>query len=141
MEEITMGFFDKVKEKAQQIKEENKNFMATTARINNLSTLYGRVNAPDSITFKEDPNEDFAKGSYISIENGKGVIYSTSRDDYSFTGSDIKSMTFTGETPDISIGSDRHTGLRFMIEFNDGKTAKVDIISKKVDLFKATFGL
>lgn len=50
-----MGFFDKVKEKAQQIKEENKNFMATTARINNLSTLYGRVNAPDSITFKVDP--------------------------------------------------------------------------------------
>ena len=141
MEETTMGFFDKVKEKAQQIKEENKNFMATTARINNLSTLYGRVNAPDSITFKVDPNEDFAKGSYISIENGKGIIYSTSRDDYFFTGSDIKSMTFTGETPDISIGSDRHTGLRFMIEFNDGKTAKVDIISKKVDLFKATFGL
>lgn len=103
-----MGFFDKVKEKAQQIKEENKNFMATTARINNLSTLYGRVNAPDSIIVKMDPNDDFAKGSYISIENGKGVIYSTSRDDYFFTGSDIKSMTFTGETPDISIGSDRH---------------------------------
>lgn len=50
-------------------------------------------------------------------------------------------MTFTGETPDISIGSDRHKGLRFMIEFNDGKSAKVDIISTKVDLFKATFGL
>lgn len=115
--------------------------MATTARINNLSTLYGRVNAPDSIIVKMDPNDDFAKGSYISIENGKGVIYSTSRDDYFFTGSDIKSMTFTGETPDISIGNDRHKGLRFMIEFNDGKTAKVDIISKKVDLFKTTFGL
>jgi hypothetical protein len=141
MEETTMGFFDKVKEKAQQIKEENKNFMATTARINNLSTLYGRVNAPDSIIVKMDPNDDFAKGSYISIENGKGVIYSASRDDYFFTGSDIKSMTFTGETPDISIGSDRHKGLRFMIEFNDGKSAKVDIISTKVDLFKATFGL
>lgn len=136
-----MGFFDKVKEKAQQIKEENRNFGKTTARINNLSTLYGRINAPDSIVVKMDPNDDFCKGSYVSIENGKGVIYGSSQDDYVFGGEDIKSFTFTGETPDIAIGSDRHRGLRFMLEFNDGKKAKADIISTKVDLFKATFGL
>ena len=131
----------KAKDVAHQLKEENRNLGKTTRRINNTATLYGCVNAMDSFVTKTDPNDDFPKGSYISIENEMGVIYAPSIDDYVFSKKDIKSFVFANETPEVHIGSDTHIGMRFMIEFNDGKKAKVDIIVTKLDRFKETFGL
>lgn len=131
----------KAKDVAHQLKEENRNLGKTTRRINNTATLYGCVNAMDSFVTKKDPNDDFPKGSYISIENEMGVIYAPSIDDYVFSKKDIKSFVFANETLEVHIGSDTHIGMRFVIEFNDGKKAKVDIIVTKLDRFKETFGL
>lgn len=138
---VTMGFLDKVKNAAKQIKEENRNFGSTTKRMNTFSTFYGNINKPDTTVFKMDPNDDFCKGSHISIENGKGVIYGTSQDDYVFSREDIKTFTFTSETCDVSIGNNKYPGLRYTIEFNDGKKAQADIIAQKIDAFKIAFGL
>lgn len=130
-----MGFFDKIKEKINAIKEENKYFKITMARNNNKADYYGHVNY-------EVKGGDFRQMSSINIENGKGLIYNTSEEDYVFTAADIESMTFSG-------GNGRHVNqnniqvptLRFMIKFKDGKTAHADIIHNKVDMFKAFFGL
>lgn len=94
------------------------------------------------ITFvsKRDPNDDFPKGSYISIENGKGVIYATSIDDYVFGGKDIQSFVFANETPDVHIGSDTHIGMRFMIEFNDGKKQRLTLSLQNLTVLKKLSG-
>ena len=133
-EEKIMGFFDKVKEKFNQIKEENKNFGKTMARNNNKADYYGWVNY-------EVKGGDFRQMSSVNIENGQGVIYNTSEDDYTFTGSDIASATFSGNGQPVNQDNMKVPTLRFMVEFKDGKKAHMDIIRNKVDMFKATFGI
>ena len=129
-----MGFFDKVKEKLNQIKEENKNFGKTMARNNNKADYYGWVNY-------EVKGGDFRQMSSVNIENGQGVIYNTSDDDYTFTGSDIASATFSGNGQPVNQDNIKVPTLRFMVEFKDGKKAHMDLIHNKVDMFKATFGI
>ena len=135
-----MGFFDKVKEKAQQIKEDNKNFTKTMSRMNDWDTFYGWVNASYSLA-KMDSNDDFAKGSYINIIDGRGVIYSTSRDDYFFNRDDILDMKFTGSSRTVQFRKGEYLALCFIINFRDGKLARVDILAEKVDHFREAFDL
>lgn len=129
-----MGFFDKIKEKASQIKEENKNFGSTMRRMNDRSAFYGNVN-------RGIKNGDFFEGSYVNIEDGKGVIYSTSQDDYFFAADDIKSFNLLGDGEPVAVGDQKALSLRYMIEFMDDKKAQADIIVLKVDAFKAAFKL
>lgn len=128
-----MGFFDKIKEKANKIKEENKNFGSTMRRINSPN-LYGNVN-------RDIKNGDFFQGSYINIENGKGVIYGSAQDDYIFGDEDIKSCNYLGDGTKVAVGQNNLPSLRFMLEFKDGKKAQTDIIVKRVEAFKAAFKL
>ncbi len=136
-----MGFLDKVKEKAQQFKEDNKNFLSTTKRINDTASFYGRVNVPATSVFKIDPDEDFCKGSYLSIENGKGVIYCTAKDDYVFSAEDIVSFKLIGIGTVIQTGNKKEDSLKFDIAFADGKKTTVHIIEKKVELFEKIMNL
>ena len=129
-----MGFFDKIKEKASQIKEVNKNFGSTMRRINNRAAFYGNVN-------RGIKNGDFFEGSYVNIEDGKGVIYSTAQDDYLFTPDDIKSFNLLGDGEPVAVGDQKALSLRYVIEFKDGKKAQADLIVLKVESFKAAFKL
>ncbi len=129
-----MGFFDKVKDAAKQIKEENKNFGSTMKRMNNRNAFYGNVN-------RGIKNGDFWEGSYVNIEGSNGVIYGSAQDDYTFAPGDVKNCTFSGKGPDIAVGNEKKPSMRFILEFADGKKAQADIIFDKVDLFKASFGL
>lgn len=129
-----MGFFDKIKEKAKELKEENRNFGSSMKRINNRAAFYGNVN-------RGIKTGDFWEGSYVNIENGKGVIYGSSQDDYVFGPDDVKGSSFSGQGTVVAVGNERKPSLRFVIEFKDGKKAQMDIIVDKVDLFKASFGL
>ena len=123
-----MGFLSK-------LKEQNRNFGSTMRRMNNRMELYGNVN-------RGIKGGDFWEGSYINIENGRGVIYGSNQDDYTFGPGDIKNSTFSGQEGSlVALGSERHRSLRFVLEFKDGKTAQMDIIVGKVDLFRASFGL
>jgi len=80
-------------------------------------------------------------GSYVSIENGKGVIYGSNQDDYTFGPGDIKNSTFAGPGNDIPLGNIKSPSARFIIVFNDERKAQMDIILEKVDSFKVLFGL
>lgn len=126
-----MGLFDKIKEKASQIKEENKYFGSTMKRMNNRSSFYGNVN-------RGIKSGDFFEGSYVSIENGKAVIYGTAQADYVFGGEDVKNFTFEGAGSAVVVGQDKLVSKRFSVEFNDGKKAQIDIIADKSEAFKST---
>ena len=138
-----MGFFDKIKDFFKKMKEDNKYFARTTARINS-NNLYGLVNYK---TGKMDPNDDFRALSYINVENGKGIIYNTGDEDYIVEPGDIVSFKFLGEGHHINGGKDaagnqvKLPTLRFAVELKDGKKTTFDINSKKVDNFKAIFQL
>ena len=139
-----MGFFDKIKGTLKKIKEDNKYMARTTARINSKD-LYGWVNYK---TGKMDPNDDFRAGSYINIENGKGLIYNTGDEDYIFEAGDIVSFKHIGEGQPLNGGTDKVTGqriklktCRFATEFKDGKKTNIDINIVKVEDFKSVFGL
>lgn len=129
-----MGFFDKVKSTINQIKEDNKYMARTTARINNKADYYGWVN----YSVKDG---DFRQGSYVSIENDKGVIYNTGDEDYCFSSGDIASFTFKGDGQPVNQNNVKVPTLRFEIVFKDGKKGNMDIIHSKVDNFKAYFNL
>lgn len=129
-----MGFFDKVKEKAKQLKEENRNLGQTMKRMNNQSAFYGNVN-------RGIKDGDFWEGCYINIEGGKGLIYGSAADDYVFAPGEVKSFHIIGDGPTIPVGDRKIPSLRFAVEFADGKKAQVDIIYNKVDDFKAAFAI
>ena len=132
-----MGFFDKVKETAKNIKEENRNFGTTMKRMNDTNSFFGFVNDP-----RTEEDGDFRKGSYISIESGKGVIYGAAQDDYFFDKCDIISFKFLGERKQtIKSGNEMHDSMRFLVVFKDGKNAMFDIISTKTDDFKLAFNI
>ena len=136
-----MAFFDKIKDFFKQLKEDNKYFARTTARINS-GNLYGYVNYRPG---KADPNEDFRNLSYINVENGTGIIYNTGDEDYNFTPGDIVAFTFISDGQPISRGKDsagnpiKLPTLRFKAEFKDGKKTIMDIDVKKIDDFKSIF--
>ena len=88
-----MGFFDKIKDALKRIKEDNKYFARTTARINS-NNFYGNVNYR---TGKVDPNEDFRNLSYVNVKNGKGVIYNADDEDYIFEPGDIVTFKRIGD--------------------------------------------
>ncbi len=126
-----MVFLDKIKEKAGGLKENAKIMGKITARINNSTKFYGNVN-------RGVKDGDFSEVCYVSIEDGKGVIYGTlDKEDYLFTAKDVCSFTFIGNGCDVQ----EHPSLRYMIEFTDGKKAQLDIIHTKVDDFKRSFNL
>ena len=129
-----MGFFDKVKETINKVKEENKNFGRTMSRNNNKAEYYGWVNY-------EVKGGDFRQMSSVNIENGHGVIYNTSDDDYVFNGEDVVDVKSSGAGQPVNQDNMKVPTLRFVIKFKDGKTAHVDIIKNKVDMFNATFGI
>jgi hypothetical protein len=129
-----MGFFDKVKEKVNQIKEENKNLGKTMQRNNNKSDYYGWVNY-------EVKGGDFRQMSSINIENGQGVIYNTSDDDYIFSADDIVTMKLSGAGQPVNQDNMKIGTQRYMIEFKDGKKTTMDINLKKLDAFKSIFEL
>lgn len=138
-----MGFLDKVKAFFKRLKEDNKYFARTTARINS-GNLYGWVNYRAG---KVDPTDDFRIGSYINVENGKGIIYNTADEDYIFAPGDIATFTYIGEGHALNGGKDaagntvKIPTLRFAAEFKDGKKTNMDINFKKVDTFKSIFQL
>lgn len=133
-----MGFLDKIKGVFNRIKEDNKYLARTTARINNTTEHYGWVNYKVG---KLNPEDDFRGGSYISVENGKGVIYSTGTEDYVFAGEDVAEFKFIGDGQPVSRGETKVPTLRFATVFKDGKKTNIDIICTKVDTFKAIFNL
>jgi hypothetical protein len=138
-----MGFFDKVKAAFKRIKEDNKYFARTTARINSCN-LYGYVNYR---TGKIDPTEDFRALSYVNVEGGKGIIYNTGDEDYEFVAGDIVVFKLMGDGHPVNGGKDaagnpvKLPTLRFATEFKDGKKTTMDINVKKVEAFKTIFGL
>ena len=138
-----MGFLDKVKGFVNQVKEDNKYLARTTARINGPN-LYGWVNYK---TGKLDPNDDFRGGSYVNVENGKGIIYNTGDEDYEFVPGDIVSFKHIGEGHFLNGGKDaagniiKLTTWRFETEFKDGKKTNMDINLLKLDAFKSIFQL
>ena len=127
-----MGFGDKIKEFFKKLKEENAGFASTMKRINS-SGYCGNVN-------RGIKNGDFWEGSYVSIENGHGVIYGSNQPDYEFTGADIKSFEIVG-TASVSVGDKTLPANSCIITFVDGKTAKADIVTGKLAQFKITFNL
>jgi hypothetical protein len=137
-----MGFFDKILGVFKRIKEDNKYFARTTARINS-GNLYGYVNYR---TGKVDPNEDFRNLSYVNVEDGKGIIYNTGDEDYDFFAGDIVVFNHIGDGHPINGGNDKVTGKpikyptwRFETEFKDGKKTKIDVDVRKLDAFKSIF--
>ena len=126
-----MGLFDKIKEKAQQIKEENKNLGQTTKRMNNKENFFGFVN-------RGVDGGDFWKGSYVNFEAGRMqgsmVIYSAKEDDYWFSPSDVVSFEPAG-TEKFMFASEMREFPVFKIAFKDGKTARLDILSNKTEQF------
>ncbi|MBO5746874.1 MAG: hypothetical protein J6S13_07260 [Clostridia bacterium] len=138
-----MGFFDKIKDAFNRIKEENKYLARTTARMNS-NNLYGWVNYK---TGKMDPNDDFRAGSYVNVEDGKGLIYNTGDEDYLFEPGDITSFDLLGDGHPLPGGKDaagnqtKILTLRFSVAFKDGKKTTMDINCKKLDTFKAIFKL
>ena len=139
-----MGFFDKIKDAFKRIKEDNKYMARTTARINS-DNLYGWVNYK---TGKMDPNDDFRAGSYVNVEDGKGIIYNSGDEDYVFVPGDITSFKHIGDGQPLNGGTDKVTGQRirlqtwrFETEFKDGKKTNMDINLKKLDAFKSIFQL
>lgn len=129
-----MGFFDKVKDVASKIKEENKYFGSTMRRINDRSAFFGNVN-------RDVKNGDFWEGSYVNVEGNNGVIYGSSQEDYVFSPGDVKSCTFAGVGTDVAVGSEKKKSMRYILVFSDGKKAQADIILDKSELFKTIFGL
>jgi len=139
-----MGFLDKIKDVFKRIKEDNKYMARTTARINS-GNLYGWVNYK---TGKMDPNDDFRAGSYVNIEDGKGIIYNSGDEDYVFAPGDIVSFKHIGDGQPLNGGKDKDSGQpirlktwRFAAEFKDGKKTNMDIDLKKLDTFKSVFQL
>ena len=129
-----MGFFDKVKGAVDKIKEDNKYFAKTTARINNGAAYYGTVNH----TVKDG---DFRQGSYVNVEDGHGVIYNTGDEDYTFTADDFVSFSFQGQGKTVKQGDRELHTMSFIAEFKDGKKAHMNIFFDKVDNFKVLFNL
>ena len=121
-----------LKEFFKKLKDDNKNFKTTMARIN-LPSFCGDIN----FGVKDG---DFPSGSYISIadEGDKAVIYSTSIDDYFFASEDIASFEFVnGVSRKINANGKDNLTLRFVITFKDGKKAQADIMVDKADELKA----
>ena len=122
-----MGFMDKmkaaadtVKDKAAQIKEENKNLGATTKRINNRAAYLGNVN-------RDVKDGDFWEGSYINTDGAGFVIYSSKDDDYLLNGDDITGIEFAGNGKAIAVGDQQVKSTRYMVTLKDGKKFQADI--------------
>lgn len=126
-----MGFFDKIKDTANKIKEENKNFGQTMKRMNGPS-FFGTIN-------RDVKEGDFWQGSYINVDNGQGLIYGSAQDDYTFTADDIASFKANGNGKVIAVGNAKLTSNRFVLTFTDGKTAQADIRSDRVQEFLQAF--
>lgn len=126
---------EKIQNIFQRLKEDNKNFAVTTARINNRENFFGNVN-------RRVKGGDFYEGSYLSIESETGVIYSTTYDDYTFKKDDIAEFKLidTSIAP-IRMGDQSYPAECYRLSLKDGKTAQVDMIKMKVVKFKATFDL
>lgn len=117
----------------KKLKEENRNLASTTARMNNHAEFYGNIN-------RGVKGGDFWEGSYVNIISGRGVIYGSAQDDYTFTGSDLISMAPLGPGAAIPVGNMKLSSERFLLAFADGKQAQADIICNKVAAFRMTFG-
>ncbi len=125
-----MGFFDKLKEKAKQLKEENRNFGSTMKRMNKKDEFFGNVN-------RGVKDGDFWEGSYINFEDGNWVIYGSNQDDYKFNMGEVKAFSFIGEGKPVSGGGEQNVrSARYKVEFTDGKTAQVDIRINSTPLYK-----
>ena len=129
-----MGFFDKIKEAAKQMKVENKHMGTTMRRINDRISLYGNVN-------RGIKDGDYRQGSYVSIEGSNAVIYGSAQDDYIITRGSVTGFTLLGNGTNVTVGNDSMPSLRFLMKFADGKEAQVDIIYNKVDAFKNAVGV
>ena len=129
-----MVLFDKVKEFAKKFKEENAGVAKAMKRINS-SGFCGNINRGVN-------DGDFWNGSYISIEDGKGVIYGSNQEDYFFSGNDIESFELVADTRcTVSQGNNSIPANRFIITFKDGKRAQADIIAGKLTNFKSALNL
>ena len=128
------GFFDKIKDAAKQMKEENKHMGTTMRRINDRISLYGNVN-------RGIKDGDFWQGSYVSIEGSNAVIYGSAQDDYIITRGRVTGFTLLGNGTNVTVGNDSMPSLRFLMKLADGKEAQVDIIYNKVDAFKNAIGV
>ncbi len=122
-----MGFLDKVKESLNKMKEGSKNFAETTKRINSPN-YYGNVN-------RHVKDGDFPFSSYINLENGKFVIFSTSSEDYMFTNEDLDGKINEGKGPMIGSSNNPRPSIKYTLYFKDGKEAEMDIFADKATKF------
>ncbi len=122
-----MGFLDKIKSTVDKVKEDNKNFGKTTKRMN-VGEIFGHVN-------KNSETEDFSRGSYVNLENGKFVIYNTKDDDYFFSKEDIKVKECLGVGPTIKKGKESFLTQKYKMVFTDNKEVVVYIFSNKIEKF------
>ena len=129
-----MGFLDKIKEFFKKFKEENKGFATTLKRIN--SPRYcGNIN-------RGVRNGDFWEGSYVSLENGKGVIYGSNQPDYYFSGEDVQSFDVDeNKKCEVSVGDKKLVGIRCTIIFKDGKSAQADILVAMLGKFRTALNI
>ncbi len=116
------------------IKDSNPYFKKTMARINNKNAMYGAVN-------RRVKDGDFHPTSYVSIFDGKGVIYGSAQEDYVFTGADVVSMELEGRNVKFNLGSTEMLATCCIITFADGKKAYADIISDRLANFKRILGI
>jgi len=125
-----MGFMDKLK----QLKNENRNLVKTTKRMNSVGAFYGNVN-------RGVKDGDFWDGSYVNLEDGGMVIYGSNQDDYLFGKGDVVSCEPIGAGPTIPVRDQKLPSQRFLLTFKDGKKAQADIISNKLGAFQKALGL
>lgn len=125
-----MGFMDKLK----QLKDENRNLVKTTKRMNSVGAFFGNVN-------RGVKNGDFWEGSYVNLEDGKMVIYGSNQDDYVFGAGDLASCEPLGGGDTIPVRDQKLPSQRVLLTFKDGKKAQADILSNKLGAFQKALGL
>ena len=128
-----MGIIEKIKEFFKKLKEENKGFGAAIKRLNS-SDFCGAVN-------RGIKNADFWEGSYLNLVETTGLIYGSNQPDYTFSKEDIASFEPSDAKVTVAKGGNQLPAKRFIVTFNDGKRAQIDIVNTRIDAFKITMGL
>lgn len=125
-----MGF----KEFLVKLKDGAAKTAKTTGRYNSPS-FCGNVN-------RGVKNSDFWEGSYVNVENKRGLIYGSNQEDYTFTAEDIVCFELQEKyKAEIGKGGNYYPAKRYLITFKDGKQAQFDLLDDKIDSFKKIFNL
>ena len=117
-----MGLFDKIKEASGKLMKDTEGFRKAMVRINSAG-FCGTVN-------RGIKNGDFWEGSYLSIEDGHGVIYGSSQEDYVFGDGDVVSIdVMPNSNCTVAKGNVRVPAISCIVKFSDGKRAQMEIMN------------